>query len=38
MEKERMVQEIIAALEKLYWEDFVFMHQFVTGFAEKKHK
>ncbi len=35
--QEKMIQEIVEALDKLYYEDFVFMHKFITGFAQRKH-
>ena len=35
--QEKMIQEIVDALSKLYYEDFVFMHKFITGFAQRKH-
>ncbi len=38
MEKEKMICEIVAALERLYWEDLEFIHKFVTGYAKRKHK
>lgn len=38
MEKEKMIREIVAALERLYWEDFEFIYKFVTGFTKRKHR
>ena len=35
--QEKMIQEIMESLDKLYYEDFVFMHKFITEFAQKKH-